>query len=263
MKRILFILFTFLLLVCTEKTKAQFRVDTINATNHSLLIHKLKESTAKYWVYFTDSSKQKRKGVGDIWERKITKEKLNNKDVIKFTWNWITSDEIVKHTINILDAKTLSPITYFAINKTPKRTDTSAYIFEKDYLRKDKTVKGNTVNDDFEKELNIPVLNWELDLETYPLFRIKKIGQIFDVAFFDVNESAPVYHRYKVIGEDKLESIDHIPISCWLLKIDYDEKNNAIFWLSKKTGEMIKSEEKVVFGNNSLYSFKVKLPAYP
>ena len=212
-----------------EFSVAQPKIDTINASNAGLKLNKLKESQKTYLVYFTDSSKKIRRGVGDIWNRSLKRVKINNTEMFQFEWKWISKDGILKQTSNLYDAKTLAPVTYFSINKMPARIDTVAYRFENGYMVKDKAISGNTVKEDFKLNLDIPILNWELDLETYPLFPIKKAGQIFEVSFFDVNEPKPTYHRYRVIGEDRLEILDKLTIPCWLMKVDYDEQNNAIF----------------------------------
>jgi hypothetical protein len=256
LKKIIICLFNILFI--GQLSMAQSKSDTINSVNGLLKVNRLKESSKTYLVYFTDSSKKIRRGVGEIWDRTVKKVKLNNTEMFQFDWKWISKDGIVKQTFGLYDAKTLAPVNYFAINKMPNRTDTIAYKFENGFMVKDKKVSSNSVKEDFQLKMDIPVLNWELDLETYPLFPIKKVGQIFEVAFFDVNEPKPTYHRYQVIGEDILEIIDNVKIPCWLLKIDYDAQNNATFWLSKKTGEMIKSEEKVALRKGFMYSIKVR-----
>lgn len=244
------------ILLMSLKVNAQLKIDTINADHNKLKLDRLKESAVNYLVYFTDSTKLQRRSVGDIWERKLKKVRLNDEDVIEFSWRIIADKAIVKQTKDILNAKTFAPINYFSITNFRGKTDTTAYIFENGYLRKNQSVSGNSVKDDFEKKLDIPVLNWELDIETYPLLPIKRTGQTFDIAFFDVNEEAPNYHRYQVIGEDNLNIFDDFKLPCWLLQVVYDENDSAIFWLSKKTGELIKSEEKVKIRNTVMYSIK-------
>jgi len=242
--------------ILTNGMNAQLKVDTINALNNKLVVSALQETSKNYLVYFTDSSKVDRKTIGDIWKRSVKRSTYNNQSVFEFQWEWVNKDGLIKKTINICDSKTLQPIKHWSINTYGKTTDTLAYIFENGYMLCDNNVKGNKVSKDFKLKLDIPVLNWELDLETYSLFPIKRVGQIFDVSFFDPNEESVQYHRYEVVGEENLEVFKGTKVSCWLLKIQYDSNNSSTFWITKKGKEFIKSEEMVYTGRGYLVSIK-------
>ncbi|MBN8642923.1 MAG: hypothetical protein J0L86_14010 [Flavobacteriales bacterium] len=252
------VIYFLLLLICVQATIAQINIDTINSQNYKLDTSLLKDANNTYLVYFTDSTKTKKMGADNIWERSIKKEKYQNNDSFKFDWKWISNDEIIKQTSNRCDGKTLAPISHFSINKTPNNSEIKAYKFENGFMIKDKNEINNSVSDDFKLKMNIPVLNWELDIETYSLLPIKKVGQIFEISFFDVNQSQPKYQRYEVIGEDSLEISGSKKLACWLLKINYDEKNSAIYWLTKEKNEMMKCEEKVAMKKGYIYCFKIK-----
>lgn len=252
------LIYFLMLLICGQATIAQINIDTINSQNYRLDTSLLKDANNTYLVYFTDSTKTNKIGPENLWERSVKKGKYDSKDVYKFEWKWITNNEVVKQTSNICDALTLAPISHSSIDKTPNGNIVKAYKFENGFMIKDKNEINNSVNDDFKLKINIPVLNWELDIETYPLLPIKMVGQIFEISFFDVNQHEPKYQRYEVIGEETLRIPNDKKMSCWLLKINYDDKNSAIFWLSKKNGEMIKCEEKVAMKKGIIYSFKEK-----
>lgn len=246
-----------LIFICAQSTFAQTKVDTINNHNHKLKIELLKDAKDTYLVYFTDSTKTKKMGAEDVWERSVKKIKYKNKAAFKFEWKWISKNEIIKQTSNLCDAKTLAPISHFSINKTPNNSEIKAYKFENGFMIKDKNEINNSVSDDFKLKMNIPVLNWELDIETYPLLPIKMVGQIFEISFFDVNQSQPKYQRYEVIGVESLEISQGEKVPCWLLKINYDDMNSAVFWLTKEQGKMIKCEEKIAMKKGFIYCFKV------
>src|SRR5580698_10203230 len=167
--------------------------DTINAADHKLLVNDLHEGKNVYLVYFTDSL-FKRKGSGDIWERSVHFEKRNGQDVVNFYWEWLRGDSLLGTITNICDRKTLAPIFHKA---EYKKRGIYSYDFRENEMIADDTVANNQAQKNASVKLNIPVISWEEDLETYPLLPIKKIGQQFDIAFFDPNEKAPSYHRYE------------------------------------------------------------------
>lgn len=227
------------------------QVDTINATNHSLQIFKLKEGTTRYLVYFTDSLFNL-KGSSDIWERTTRFISKNNSHFVEFDWKWFHHDSLRAYISNVCDAKTLAPVFHKAVY--PGK-GIIAYDFRDHYMIPSDTVANNAVIKKQKLSLNIPVISWEQDLETYPLLPIKKVGQKFDIAFFDPNEKAPSYHRYEVIGKENLQLNQDAKVNCWLLKIDYSNTSYAVFWLTEKSKEVIKMKE--YFNGN--YRFKVKL----
>lgn len=227
------------------------QVDTINASNHSLQISKLTEGTKRYLVYFTDGLFHL-KGSGDIWERTTTFTSKNNSAVVEFDWKWFRHDSLLAYVSNICDAKTLAPVFHKAVY--PGK-GIIAYDFRDNYIIPSDTVANNAVIKKQKLSLDIPVISWEQDLEIYPLLPIKRVGQKFDIAFFDPNEKSPSYHRYEVIGKENLPLNQDTKVNCWLLKIDYTKTSYAIFWLTEKSKEVVKMKE--YFNGN--YRFKVKL----
>ncbi|KAF0139971.1 MAG: hypothetical protein FD122_2872 [Stygiobacter sp.] len=248
-------IFTFFLAV----VNAQSKVDTINSSNNELLTSKLTEFSKEYLVYRADSTKS-RKNIGDIWKREAKFSKFNNKEAVEFTWKWFTKDGALYKTVtNICDRKTLAPLHHLAVTnkigdpRYDRSAGTKSFGYSKDEMYPDKNVADNSVLGSNPVKLNIPILSWEIDLETLPLLPIKKVGQKFAVSFFDPSEKEAGYHLYEVTGKGKLKLNNDTQINCWLLKINYDEKNYALFWLSEKSGEVIKMEEQY----NSVFRFKV------
>jgi len=225
--------------------------DTINAINNTLKTSKLIESKNTYLVY-TENSLHEKTSSGDIWEREITFDKIQNKDIIRFTWKWYKNDSLLSLTSNICDKQTLKPLYH---KLTYKDTLVVAYDFKDGFLVPTDSIDNNYVKNYPKRALTIPVINWEQDLETLPLLPIKNIGQKFCISFFDVNEKEPAYHTYEVTGEDTLKFTKDISANCWLLKINYSDVNYSLFWLSKQSLEVLKMEE--YFNGN--YRYKVKL----
>ena len=246
MKKI--ILFT--LVICSFGIYSKAQVDTINAANNKLKIENLKEGKSTYLVYFTDTLDKKRT-VGDLWERSTKFTKVNGADVVAFDWKWIHADTVLANILNICDHKTLAPIYHKA---DYKKRGIFAYDYRDGFMVPSDTINNNEAVKKGKVKLDIPIISWELDLETYPLLPIKKIGQKFDVSFFDPNEKVATYHRYEVIGKEDLVLNSDTKVKCWLLKIDYNKESYATFWLTEKSKEVIKMKE--YFKGN--YRIKVK-----
>ncbi|MCZ4221953.1 hypothetical protein [Pedobacter rhodius] len=242
------LLSTALLFVFTATLMAQ--VDTINAENHKLLVDRLRAGKSSYLVYMTDSLESKRT-VGDIWERTISFGKKNQNDVVEFGWKWIHNDSLFASITNICDRKTLAPIYHYA---NYKRRGIFAYNYKNGFMQPADTVKNNGALKKAPVKLDIPIISWEQDLETYPLLPIKKVGQQFDISFFDPNEKSATYHRYEVTGKDELKLNADVIAKCWLLRINYSKDSYAVFWLTEKSKEVIKMKE-YYKGN---YRIKVK-----
>lgn len=235
MKKLL--LFVFLIIGYSSLTSAQ--IDTINAANNKLQLQNLKIGTINYLVYQTDTTLTKRTN-GDIWERKTSFKTLNGKQVVQFDWKWTHSDTLYAAITNICDAKTLAPIHRYG---NYKGRGIIAYDFVKGFMVPTDTVKNNLAAKKGRVALTIPIISWELDLETYATLPIKKVGQKFDISFFDPNEKTPSYHRYEVVGKEDLVLNRDVKVKCWLLKINYSPDSYATFWLTDKSKEVVKMQE--------------------
>ncbi|RZL47417.1 MAG: hypothetical protein EOP00_12055 [Pedobacter sp.] len=218
---------------------AEAQVDTVNALNNKLQLNYLKAGTSNYLVYFIDTAETKRTN-GDIWQRSTSFKKIKNKQVVAFNWKWLRSDTLFASVTNICDAKTLAPIYHYA---NYKGKGIIAYDYTADFMIPTDTVKNNMAVKKGKVALTIPVISWEQDLETYPTLPIKKVGQKFDISFFDPNEKAPSYHRYEVIGKEDLALNSEVNVKCWLLKINYNADTWAIFWLTEKNRQVVKMKE--------------------
>ncbi|MFD2633704.1 hypothetical protein [Pedobacter mendelii] len=172
-------LFLITALLFSLNTLTMAQVDTINAENHKLILNNLKEGKSSYLVYMTDSLESKRT-VGDIWERTISFGEKNKNDVVEFGWKWIHNDSLFASIINICDRKTLAPIYHYA---SYKRRGIFAYDYKNGFMQPADTVKNNEAIKKAPVKLDIPIISWEQDLETYPLLPIKRVGQQFDISF--------------------------------------------------------------------------------
>jgi hypothetical protein len=229
---------------------AKAQIDTINATNNKLQMQNLKEGTSNYLVYFTDTA-YNRKTIGDLWQRTTKRTTFKDKPAIEFTWKWLSKDTITATVLNINDAQTLAPIHHYA---NYKKRGVVGYDYVDGFMNPIDTIKNNMAFKIGRPALTIPVLNWELDLETYPLLPIKKVGQKFDISFADPNSKNITYHRYEVVGKEYLQLNSETKVKCWLLKAQYTKDRWAIFWLTEKNKEVIKMQD---FSKDG-FRFKVK-----
>ena len=242
-------IFLTLILFNLNTIKAQTVLDTINSVNNKLIVSSIKESKKEYLVYLADSNKN-RKNIGDIWKRTIKFNNLNGKRIIEFGWEWYIKDgKLYKTVTNLCDAQTLAPIYHKTVSNSTgdprydRELGIKAYDFVDNKMIPSDSVKDNIVAGKVPVNIDIPILSWELDLETFETLPIKSVGQKFAVSFFDPSEDKPEYHIYEVTGKELLKLNTDAVIECWTLIIKYDDVNYAKFWLSGKSKEVIKMEE--------------------
>lgn len=240
-------------------TLAQKTPIKINAENGLLKINQLKPGVKEYLVYFTDGTKTQRTN-GDIWKRETSFKKHQGKDAIFFKWTAFANGKPYRQTLNICDAKTLSPIHHkttiqkIGDERIDARAGVFAYDFHKDKMVPSDSIQNNRAVESGPKPITIPIVSWEQDLETFPLLPITKVGEIFDVAFFDPNEKSTQYHQYFVSGKEKLKLNEDTSVECWVLENhEGGDKNYSKFWMSTKSKEVLKMEQ--YFNGN--YRFKV------
>lgn len=226
------------------------QVDTISVAKGDLITSNLKPGLHQYLVYFENPAK-KRIGNASIWNRDVRFKNLNGKDVIEIKQHWFGSDTLYnRHVYSLSDKKTFTPI----YHKTKMRSATEAFDFEPGKISGSDSVEQN-VKKDLEVTLDIATLNWELDLEIFSTLPIKKEGQRFIINFYHPGgKTPPKYYEYAIIGSEKLESVNDNAIDCWQMKINYTPTDWAIFWISKKSKEILKMQEQFRGG----YRYKLK-----
>jgi hypothetical protein len=160
--------FFIITILLNQPSSAQ--VDTINAQNHSLQISKLKEGTTNYLVYFTDSL-YNLQGSADIWKRSIHFGSREDQPIVEFDWKWFRCDSLLADVKNICDRNTLAPVFHKAVY--PGK-GVIAYDFKNGKMIPSDTVANNAVVNKAGVPLDLPVISWEEDLETYPLYSNRK-----------------------------------------------------------------------------------------
>ncbi len=92
-------------------------------------------------------------------------------------------------------------------------------------------------------------------MEVFPLLPFKE-GVTFVIPFYDPGTGSSFQQvAYTVMGSSELVGYNDQKIDCWLLSHE-ERGNKEIFWISKKTREVLKLEQEI---NGSLYRYKIKL----
>lgn len=226
------------------------QVDTIYSIPQQWINSSLATGTSQYLVFIKFKQKPKQSKTF-VWERKVSINKVNGKDAVEIVQHWYGADSSdYRYVYSLVDKRSFSPIYHKTISQ---RLGVEAFDFYDSKIKGSDSVANNKKSS-FELVAKNP-LNWELDLETFTLLELKE-GKRFAINFYHPGgRSNPQFYEYKVTGSEKVSTIDGKQIDCWKLRIDYNPKSYAIFFISKKNKELIKMEED--FGMGTRY--KVKL----
>ena len=242
MKKILLsLLFSFSILAVQAQT------DTIRVNDNRLLMKNIKPVSRQYLVYRQHGNNGSKKQIS-VWERNV--EIKNNQLIID--QKWYGGDTITRQLHSVCELQNFRPLFHYSKNF---RSGVEAYnISGSKTLGADSV--ANNLRKDFSNNWKALFFNWELDMETFAVLPFKT-GKKFVIPFYHPGSSTgPAYYQYEVIGEEKLALGTDKPKDCWQLKINYSEKNYAIFWIDKKAREVLKMEELY----NGWYRYKIKLP---
>ncbi len=235
--------------------------DTVVINQDNVNTKQLREGTAVYLVYFK-MKKDSVRTMTQFWTRTINKASYNGADAITVSQSWEDKDSIVHTTKSICNSKTFAPLYQYSWWKRGGRITSSIFDFvnkkaevdEKPLTEADTAKNRKAAWQAFAKAYNQYTLNWHLDLEVFPILPYKK-DRVFSIPFYDPGFSAPKQLIYSVIGEDKLVGYNNQKIDCWLLE-HTDKGSKEVFWISKKTKEVLKLEQQI---NNTIYRYKIKL----
>ncbi len=257
-----------LLFISVEKLNAQ-KSDTINITSANVNTKILKEGTHRYLVYF----KMKKDSVRtqtQFWTRTIKRTNYNGTPAIEINQEWEDKDSIMHIVKSISDANTMQPLfhkTWWKVQTSRTTTAKTVNVTTVDFLKKTVDYNGNQLSDantdkqakaiwdGYKSSVDKYFLNWHSDLETFPILPYKT-GLTFVIPFYDPG-TASSYQKvaYKVTGTAQLTGFNDQKIDCWLL-IHESKGNKEIFWISKKTNEVLKLEQEI---SGRFYRYKIKL----
>ncbi len=218
----------------------------------------LKTSTNRYLVYFK-MGKDSARSRAQFWTRNIAYENYNGRDAIVVTQEWEDRDTIVHKVRSVCDKETFAPLYH---QSWWKQSGTGDF----DFMNRSASLNNIPLTDAdtarnrkgpweaFKKAMNQYVLNWHLDLEVFPILPYKG-GRTFLIPFYDPGSPAPRNEAYTVTGSDVLAGYNDQQIECWLLMHE-SRGFKEIFWISKKTKEVLKLEQEI---GKERWRYKIKL----
>lgn len=247
-------LINFIFLFCFRTSFSQ-KHDTITINSSNLKVKDLKHGTNRYLVYYKDSENHPRTR-HEIWTRTIeTLNSSGNPVIVRQTWE--NNDTIFHKSYTVLHRKNMSTLYHEVWSRRAKYT----FNFEtKEAIKNGRPL--NQLNDSisikqviaFGKACSQDFLTWHIDLEMFSILPLRE-NTTFKIKFYDPGFDAPEYAYYSVIGSFKLNGYDNQKIDCWLLAHGSLPENYQVFWISKKTGEVLKLEQEY----SGKYRYKIKL----
>lgn len=268
MKFLLVLKLALALLISTCTATAQ-KNDTILIQPEHLNAKQLREGTHRYLVY----AKMKKDGnriLTQFWTRTISRTSYNGVSAIEINQEWEDKDSVIHIVKSICDAKTMQPLynkSWWKVqgtNNSDLKTVTETTV---DFVNRNVIYNGKELNDSdtvlrlkmiwngYKPSQDNFFLNWHLDLETFPILPYKD-GAIFSIPFYDPGTPSGLQNViYTVRGSAELVGYNDQKIECWLL-VHERMGNKEIFWISKKTREVLKLEQEI---NGRFYRYKIKM----
>lgn len=254
MKKIVLYLLLFFVLLTGYAQQPDTIIIDASKINTSVLI----PGTHRFLVYFKTGKDSSRK-MYQLWSRSITLLNYEGKEAITVTQEWEDNDSIIHKTYSVLDKKT------FATNYHEswwKGKGISVFDFNRKKAKHNgipltEKTDSNSIRQQkaFESACSQYFLNWHLDLEVFSTLPYKE-GVTFNINFYDPGFAPPRYEAYTVAGSGILTGYNNQKIECWLLKHGSLPRNQEIFWISKKTREVLKLEQEFAGGRGR---YKIKL----
>ena len=239
-----------LLLLCLfVYTLSNAQVDTVRITAKDLKIKQVKPGTRQYLVtiQMPDAPKVLRQ---TLWNRNVSFETYQGRERMVVRQSWIGPDTLSNRTVFTICEKDFTPL----YHTSTSARGTAAFNFEKDKVVGADSVQNNGFKG-FAMPAPQPTFDWELDLEFFESLPLKA-NTVFMINFYHPgSKTGPQYYQYKVTGSEKLATVNNTQTDCWMLRIDYSDANYAIFWISKKSHEVLKMEEEF----NGVKRNKIKL----
>ena len=255
--------------ICCLAVQVSQGADTVRINKAQINSKFLREGTHRYLVYFRVGKDAPRTQT-QFWTRTIRRTNLNGKPAIEIDQAWEDKDSIMHVVHSVSDANTMQPLyhrTWWKVQTARPPAVKTVNETVVDFVAKTVEYNGKRLSStDSSKQLKIIwegyqsstdkfFLNWHNDLETFPLLPFKK-GVTFIVPFYDPGTASNFQEvAYSVTGSAALEGYNNQQIDCWLL-VHESKGNREVFWVSKKTREVLKLEQEV---NGRMYRYKLKL----
>lgn len=237
---------------------AQTKTDTMIINTGNVNTKVLKPSSSRYLIYSKMGKDSARTNVF-FCTRNIELTEYNGKEVISITQIWEDKDTIMHTAKSICERQSFASIYQ---EGWWHKWGNSTF----DFVNKKASILGIPLSDEdtarsrknpwiaFKTACNQYVLNSHLDLEVFPILPYKA-GKTFLIPFYDPGSPAPQNVAYTVTGSDVLVGYNNQNIDCWLLSHE-SKWGKEIFWISKKTKEVLKLEQGL---GKDRWRYKIKL----
>jgi hypothetical protein len=271
----LLIMFPFIfILVFSEITHAQVNPDTLLIDGTQVNTKVLKPTTNLYRVYIKMGKDSSETQVS-YWKRNIDYTIFDGKEAIVVSQVWEDKDTIFHTVKSICDKVTFAPL-YQESWWHKRGSSIFDFINGTAVLNDIPLTEADTARNRrgpwkaFKIARNQYTLNWHLDMEVFPILPYKT-GRTFLIPFYDPGSPAPKNEAYTVIGSAKLKghgtnyffngdkSITlNRTVNCWLLQHE-SKGNKELFWINKRTNEVLKLEQEITTKTGTIYRYKTKL----
>lgn len=211
----------------------------IDTKNNTLNLNQLKLEKSTYLVYFQNEPDTPKYNI-EVWDRDIEQTSKNT-----YSISWVRQNYKELHDYKITVGQRFQPVSeeivVSTLGKSPEDELRKYYHFKDNKVYTDNdTIKHNQAP--FTMENTALAFNWELDLEILGMLPFEDYNQ-FDINFYHPgSKSKPEYHTYQKVREEKL-SINDQEFSCWVLKIDHNEKQWSEFWIDQQTFKVLQMRD--------------------
>jgi hypothetical protein len=231
--------------------------DTVTINADMINAKLLKPVENRYLVYFKmgkDSSRTRYQ----LWTRKIEHLQYEGREAISVTQEWEDNDTVIHRVYSVCEKKSFAPLFQESWWKTIGSSSfdflhKNAFVQNMPLTEADTSVARKKMLAAFTSAIDQYVLNWHLDLEVFSLLPFRQYTT-FLINFYDPGFSAPRLVAYTVTGSGHLTGYDNRQVDCWLLE-HTDGNSHEIFWINKKTKEVLKLEQQ--FGKRFRYKLKL------
>jgi len=221
------------------------QIDSINTKNNKLKFDQLKEATNTYLLYFQDSINSPKRDM-EIWERRIIKSQLNDRNVYQLNWDRSFSNGSRGFKYQILaESKDFNPISEEIEMKY--LIGDSLKIMKRRFVYDGNSMHTEPINNKpDESPFKIDNLNnsfnFEMDMETFSMLPLES-GKIFAINFYHPGSKTPPQYYTYTVEKSEIIKFNEVNHDCWVLKVIYPNHGYSEFWISKETHVTIKMRE--------------------
>ena len=248
--------YSILCLLASINTFSQ-KPDTVSVDSNNLQIKNLNFGNFTYAIYAN-------KGIGKpiqnqtVVKVNVSKHTHEGNDAVAINQVWYENDTVSHTAMTLLKASDLSTIKQ---NHWWKRTGQS---LDMDFVKKTANIEGKISQlqkDKIIKDFNTTIeggyfLNWHCDIQLFPLLPFNE-NAVFKIKVHDPGFRSTSTEIYTVIKSEVLKGLGGENIDCWVMEYPVPKGMTGYqrFWISKKTREFIKEEDKI----GEFYRIKLRM----